>query len=109
MPEIKYLLAAVVALAPLVVPASQPAVSGVLLRTGGPAGTADQGIAGTVLLQAADGTITSAVADTSGRFHVTVPPGTYQVTGDRSACASEAPVVVPASGRTGIEVHCHVR
>ncbi|MEV0561032.1 hypothetical protein [Dactylosporangium sp. NPDC050588] len=56
-------------------------VTGVLLEVGGPGDIPPRGVAGTVRLRAADGTVTEAVAATGGRFNLSVPPGRYIATG----------------------------
>jgi hypothetical protein len=97
------------------VPGNGVAVTGVLQRIGGPAGTPPRGIAGTVHFRASDGTITSAVAEENGRFSIAVPPGRYVVTGNPAAgkgqppCQADAPVVVPAGGLSRVQVNCHIR
>ncbi|MEV8516592.1 hypothetical protein [Dactylosporangium sp. NPDC051484] len=116
-------------------PSDGAVVTGVLLTVGGPVGTPSGGLAGTVEFQAADGTVTAAEAASDGRFSITVSPGQYIVTGDPlgvvppsliienssgvvtsrspsagySRCRADAPVTVPASGLSGVQVICHIR
>jgi hypothetical protein len=59
-------------------------VTGTYIRVGGPAGTANVPLPGTISFQASNGTTTSVNSDSTGKFTGHLPPGTYTVTAKSS-------------------------
>jgi hypothetical protein len=66
-------------------PAGSRTVTGVLARSGGPAGLSGPPptlpLPGTIVARNAAGQQFTATAGNDGRFELSLPPGTYQVTG----------------------------
>lgn len=95
-------------------------VTGDLVAIGGPAPGAARPLVGTVVAHrgtATDGPVAaSAPAGADGRFSLTVPPGTYELTGTssfvdggRGLCVSN-PITVTSSGpATEVAVICNIR
>jgi len=59
-------------------------VAGTFLRMGGPAGTPNMPLPGTVTFRSQDGATISVSADGTGKFTGQLPPGTYAVTAESS-------------------------
>ncbi|MDO8121107.1 DUF4232 domain-containing protein [Isoptericola sp. b490] len=89
-------------------------VAGVLELVGGPAPGPPRGLFGAVrLVDTATGRTYRAAAASDGSFRLTVPAGSYTVTGASPlygdgayACRADGPVSVPAAGVTGLQVGC---
>jgi len=66
-------------------PAGSRTVTGVLVRVGGPAGLSGPPpplpLPGTIVARSTAGQQFTATAGNNGRFDLSLPPGTYQVTG----------------------------
>src|SRR5690348_16872419 len=78
-------------------PANQQAVTGALMRVGGPAPGSPVPLPGTITARAATGRSFTATAGRNGRFRLSLPPGAYRVTGrspliqsGQVACAAAA-------------------
>jgi hypothetical protein len=92
------------------------AVTGQLLRIGGPPGVPAEGVPGTVVIEAADGQRITIRTGDDGHFSTTLAPGRYTVTGTspqindgHGTCGTDRPVVVAAGHPTDIVVACHIR
>jgi hypothetical protein len=94
------------------------AVSGSLLRVGGPSPGAAVALSGQVVATNAAGTRFTAAVGSSGRYRLALSPGTYQLTGHspmvdsngaQMLCAATRPVHITA-GKTasGVDVICSV-
>ena len=62
-------------------PGGQQGVPGTFVRVGGPAPGSPVPLPGTVTARTATGQTFTATADRNGRFTLSLPPGSYQVTG----------------------------
>lgn len=79
-------------------------VTGIYLRVGGPGGTPNTPLPGTISFRAGDGSTTSVSSDATGKFTARLPPGTYTVTAkssliNRSTC-SQSPTTRVQAGKT---------
>jgi hypothetical protein len=90
-------------------------VSGTFIASGGPVGTPDDPLSGTITATAADGETTTTVA-TDGTFELDLPAGTYTFTGVSSryqsgdaACAAPGSTVVTPGETTAAHVVCQRR
>lgn len=95
-------------------PPGGPVASGVLLFVGDHASTGAHGLMGTITFVAEEGTRTQASTNDDGTFRLTVPAGSYKVTGthDPSSAADEPcradgrVIVTNIDGASFVEVHC---
>lgn len=95
-------------------PPGGPVASGVLLFAGDHASTGGHGLIGTITFLAEDGTRTQASTNKDGTFRLTVPAGSYTVTGTQvpsgaaeEPCRADGRVIVTNSdGASFVEVHC---
>jgi hypothetical protein len=62
-------------------PASERTVTGTFVRVGGPPPGAPFPLPGTITARSATGAMFTATTGSSGRFKLSLPPGTYHVTG----------------------------
>jgi hypothetical protein len=94
------------------------AVSGSLLRVGGPSPGAPVPLTGQVVATSSAGTRFTVAVGGNGRYRLTLSPGTYQVTGRspmvyvngaQMPCAAARPVHITA-GKTasGVDVICSI-
>ncbi len=95
-------------------------VTGQLVAIGGPAPGAARPLVGTVVAHrgtATNGPVAaSAPTDADGRFSLTVPPGTYELTGassfidgGRGLCVSSPVTVTRSTPATAVAVICNIR
>ena len=100
-----------------VAPSSGPevTVTGVLRMPGGPVGAQQTGISGVIVFRSPGGREIKTTAGIDGKFSISVPPGTYTVTGTspqygdgRGSCRATDPVTVSASGLADVVVACQV-
>ena len=94
------------------------AVSGSLLRVGGPAPGAPVPLTGQVVATNSAGTRFTATVGGNGRYRLTLSPGTYQVTGHspmvysngaQMLCTAARPVHITAGKTTsGVDVICSI-
>lgn len=90
-------------------------VTGVLRMPGGPVGAYQSGVSGVVVFRSSRGHEIKTTAGVDGKFSISVPPGSYTVTGttsqygdSRGSCHATGPVVVSASGLADVVVACQV-
>lgn len=91
-------------------------VTGQLVRVGGPAPGLPVPLPGQVEARDANGNVFSATVGHDGRFHLSLPPGTYRITGHspriqdgKAQCAAAKPVhVTKASAVAGVQVVCSI-
>lgn len=55
-------------------------VTGTYIRSGGPSGTPNVPLSGTISFKASGGSVITVTSDSTGRFTGQLPPGTYSVT-----------------------------
>lgn len=77
-------------------PAYQQAVSGTFMRVGGPAPGSPVPLPGTITARAATGQTFTAPAGQNGRFTLSLPPGSYHVSG-RSPLMQSGQTACPAT------------
>jgi len=100
-------------------PAATGTVTGVLVRVGGPAPGAPVPLPGKVVAVSSDGARYTATTGRNGRYRLSLPPGSYQLTGhSRNVRSQGAPMLCTgrhavhvAAGRTesGNDVICAIR
>jgi hypothetical protein len=93
--------------------ATEVAVTGHLLRMGGPVGTPTKGVPGTVTFSGAAGSVSVTVPD-DGRFTVNVAPGVYTPVGSSpvlggGACYSSPDTSVDIQVSTTVNIVCNIR
>jgi hypothetical protein len=98
--------------------ASAGAVSGSLLRVGGPSPGAAVPLTGQVVATSATGTRFTATVSGNGRYRLTLSPGTYQMTGHspmvyvngaQMLCEAARPVHIMAGKiASGVNVICSI-
>jgi hypothetical protein len=79
----------------------QQNVTGRFVRVGGPAPGSPVPLPGTITARAATGQTFTATAGTNGRFKLSLPPGTYRVTG-RSPLMQSGQMICDATARLRI-------
>jgi hypothetical protein len=92
-------------------------VTGQLVRVGGPAPGLPVPLPGQIEARDANGNVFSATAGHDGRFHLSLPLGTYLITGHspriqdgKAQCAAAKPVHVTKAGAVaGVQVVCSIR
>lgn len=91
------------------------AVTGLLVASGGPAGTPNVGLTGQVVLSGPAGRFT-ADANAAGKFSLRVPAGTYTATGSsplqdggRGECRADGPVTLSSADVLGLSIVCQRR
>lgn len=97
------------------VPTTVPAngtITGILEAVGGPAGTANRPLSGSVTASGSGHTYSSSVG-TAGRYSLRVPAGVYSVVGrspqyqgGAAGCQAANPVAVSAGGTVMADVRC---
>jgi len=91
-------------------------VTGKLVRVGGPAPGSPVPLPGQIVARDAQGHVFRTTAGRNGRFRLSLPPGTYRLTGHspriqdgKALCAAAKPVrVTKASAAAGIQVVCSI-
>jgi hypothetical protein len=78
-------------------PGYQQAVPGTFVRVGGPAPGSSVPLPGTITARAVTGQTFTATAGQNGRFRLSLPPGSYRVTG-RSPLMQSGQMTCPATG-----------
>jgi hypothetical protein len=97
-------------------PAYQQAVSGTFMRVGGPAPGSPVPLSGTITARADTGQTFTASAGQNGSFTLSLPPGSYHVTGrspliqsGQSACPATAELrVIRGKSAAPVSVVCSV-
>ena len=91
-------------------------VTGTYIRVGGPAGTANVPLPGTISFRAGDGSTISVSSDSAGRFTGQLPPGTYAVTASsslindgKSTCSRPLTTRVQAGRTVALTIICDIR
>ena len=91
-------------------------VTGTYIRVGGPAGTANVPLPGTISFRAGNGSVISVSSDNTGRFTGQLPPGTYAVTATSSQinegkypCSRPLTTRVQAGKTVSLTIICDIR
>jgi hypothetical protein len=91
-------------------------VTGSFIRVGGPAGTPNVPLPGTISFRGQDGSVFSLSSDSTGRFTGQLPAGTYVVTAASSQindgkfpCSRPLTAQVHAGHTTAIALICDIR
>jgi hypothetical protein len=91
-------------------------VTGTYIRVGGPAGTANVPLPGTITFLAGSGPVISVSSDSTGTFTGHLPPGTYAVTatsslinGGKYTCSRPLTTRVQAGKTVTLTIICDIR
>ena len=91
-------------------------VTGTYIRVGGPAGTANVPLPGTISFRAGNGGVISVSSDSTGTFTGLLPPGTYTVTAKSSLiydgkfpCSRPLTTRVQAGKTVSLTIICDIR
>jgi hypothetical protein len=91
-------------------------VTGTYIRVGGPAGTANVPLPGTIRFRAGDGPVISVSSDGTGKFTGQLPPGSYAVTATSSlindgkfTCSRPLTTRVQADQTISLTIICDIR
>jgi hypothetical protein len=92
-------------------------VAGRLVLSGGPAGTAEQTVPGTITMTGADGSKVSTEVDATGAFRVDLAPGVYRLQahspradGGRILCTTDPATTRLAAGVvTQVDIVCPIK
>ncbi len=91
-------------------------VTGTYLRVGGPAGTANVPLPGTISFRAGNGSTISVSSDSTGTFTGQLPPGTYAVAATSSLindgkfpCSRPLTTRVQAGKTVSLTIICDIR
>jgi hypothetical protein len=91
-------------------------VTGTYIRVGGPAGTANVPLPGTISFRAGDGSTINVSSDSTGTFTGHLPPGSYTVTATssqindgKSTCSRPLTTRVQAGKTVSLTIICDIR
>lgn len=91
-------------------------VTGTYIRVGGPPGTANMPLPGTITFRDPDGATTTFASDSTGRFTGHLPPGTYTVTATsslindgKSRCSRPLTAALQAEKTVTLTLICDIR
>jgi hypothetical protein len=91
-------------------------VTGTYIRVGGPSGTANVPLPGTISFLGGNGSAISVRSDSTGRFTGQLPPGTYAVSASsslindgKSTCSRSLTTRVQAGKTVSLTIICDIR
>ena len=108
-------LGAVLAVAGCATTGPTGTVTGTYIRSGGPPGTPNVPLAGTIIFRSGTGSVITVNSDRAGRFTGQLPPGTYSVTATsgsvndgNSACSQVLTTRVQAGQTVTLSLVCAI-